>query len=138
MDWISLEYQVVAALIPPAVVAVLAWLVTMLRSVERDKQVGPWVTRLVEWAEQSIPDKSRRYAQVASMLSGRFPHLHSHEVEVLIESEVHALKVALAQVSVSPATSPADPPAAAVAILSPGSANLPAGTTLSVVPGGQG
>jgi hypothetical protein len=131
MDWVGLEYQVAAAVIPPAVVAVLALLVDWLRRMERDKQVGPWVTRLVEWAEQSIPDKSRRYAQVASMLSARFPHLKGHVVEVLIESEVHALKLALAQVNMSPATSPPDPPAAAPV-------PAEAAPALSVVQGGQG
>ena len=60
------------------------------------------------WAEQALPEKSVRYAQVATLLSERFPGLPARDVEVLIESEVHALKQ-LAAVSGQPSAAGAAP-----------------------------
>jgi hypothetical protein len=141
MDWVGLEYQVVAAVVPPAVVAILAFLVDHLRRLERDKQIGPWLARLVMWAQQSIPDKSQRYAEVASLLSTRFPHLQAHEVEVLIESEVQALKLALGRVT-SAVPAPPDLPGAAATPVASTAGSLRADAVevapaLTVVQGGQ-
>jgi hypothetical protein len=104
---VSAEYGALAAVAGPVTVAVLGWLLRQLLLHLRDAQARAYVARLVAWAEQAIPDKSERYAQVAALLSRRFPALPAGDVQVLIESEVHALKQ-LSAVS-------GQPPAAGVA-----------------------
>jgi hypothetical protein len=78
----------------------------------RDAQARAYVGQLVAWAEQAIPDKSERYAQVATLLSQRYPGLPERDMQVLIESAVHALKQ-LSVVSTQPPTAGAQPTASA-------------------------
>src|ERR671925_1561073 len=86
----------------PLTAAVLGWLLRQLMLHLRDAQERAYVGQLVAWAQQAIPEKSERYAQVATLLSQRFPGLPASDVQVLIESEVHALKQ-LSVVSAQPA-----------------------------------
>ena len=105
---VSAEYGVLAVAAGPVTVAVLGWLLRQLLLHLRDAQARAYVGRLVTWAQQAIPDKSERYAQVATLLSQRFPGLPAHDVEVLIESEVHALKQ-LSAISGQPSSAAAPP-----------------------------
>jgi hypothetical protein len=57
--------------------------------------VAGYAARLVAWAQQAVPEKSARYHQVAELMAQRFPGLTGEEIEVLIESEVHALKAVI-------------------------------------------
>jgi len=95
----SAEYGALAVAAGPVTAAVLGWLLRQLMLHLRDAQARAYVGQLVAWAQQTIPDKSERYAQVATLLSQRFPGLPASDAEVLIESEVHVLK----QVSVDSA-----------------------------------
>jgi hypothetical protein len=88
----SAEYGALAVAAGPVTAAVLGWLLRQLMLHLRDAQARAYVGQLVAWAEQAIPDKSERYAQVATLLSQRIPGLPESDVQVLIESEVHALK----------------------------------------------
>ena|SRR5437870_2264436 len=105
---VSAEYGVLAAAAGPLTVAVLGWLMRQLMLHLRDAQARAYVGRLVAWAQQAIPDNSERYAQVATLLSQRFPGLPARDVEVLIESEVHALKQ-LSVISGQPSSAAAAP-----------------------------
>ena len=98
----SAEYGALAVAAGPVTAAVVGWLLRQLMLHLRDARARAYVGQLVAWAQQAIPDKSERYAQVATLLSERFPGLPARDVEVLIESEVHALKQ-LAAVSGQPA-----------------------------------
>jgi hypothetical protein len=109
----SVEYGALAVAAGPVTAAVLGWLLRQLMLHLRDAHVRAYVGQLVAWAEQAIPDKSERYAQVATLLSQRVPRLPASDVQVLIESEVHALKQ-LSVVSAPPTAGNAQPaPAAA-------------------------
>ena len=111
----SAEYGALAVAAGPVTAAVLGWLLRQLILHLRDAQARAYVGQLVAWAQQAIPEKSERYAQVATLLSQRFPGLPASDVQVLIESEVHALKQ-LSVVSAQPAAGGAQPaPAAAPA-----------------------
>jgi hypothetical protein len=88
----SAEYGALAAAAGPVTAAVLGWLLRQLMLHLRDAQARAYVGQLVAWAQQVIPEKSERYAQVATLLAQRFPGLPASDVQVLIESEVHALK----------------------------------------------
>jgi hypothetical protein len=88
----SAEYGALAVAAGPVTAAVLGWLLRQLVLHLRDAQERAYVGQLVAWAQQAIPEKSERYAQVATLLSQRFPGLPASDVQVLIESEVHALK----------------------------------------------
>ena len=88
----SAEYGALAVAAGPVTAAVLGWLLRQLMLHLRDAQARAYVGQLVAWAQQAIPEKSERYAQVATLLSQRFPGLPASDVQVLIESEVHALK----------------------------------------------
>lgn len=111
----SAEYGALAVAAGPVTAAVLGWLLRQLMLHLRDAQARAYVGQLVAWAQQVIPEKSERYAQVATLLSQRFPGLPASDVQVLIESEVHALKQ-LSVVSAQPAAVSAQPaPAAAPA-----------------------
>ena len=88
----SAEYAALAVAAGPVTAAVLGWLLRQLILHLRDAQARAYVGQLVAWAQQVIPEKSERYAQVATLLSQRFPGLPASDVQVLIESEVHALK----------------------------------------------
>ena len=111
----SAEYGALAVAAGPVTAAVLGWLLRQLILHLRDAQARAYVGQLVAWAQQVIPEKSERYAQVATLLSQRFPGLPASDVQVLIESEVHALKQ-LSVVSAQPAVVSAQPaPAAAPA-----------------------
>lgn len=106
MDWskvIGVEAQALAVLLPPLTIAAVGWLLSLLRAHIQNAAVRAEVSRLVAWAQQTIPATSERYAQVATMLEQRFPALHARDIEVLIESEVHALKSAGAPPAVVPA-----------------------------------
>jgi hypothetical protein len=109
----SAEYGALAVAAGPVTAAVLGWLLRQLMLHLRDAQARAYVGQLVAWAEQAIPDKSERYAQVATLLSQRFPGLPESDVQVLIESEVHALKQ-LSVVTAQPAAGNAQPTPAAV------------------------
>ena len=98
----SAEYGALAVAAGPVTAAVLGWLLRQLMLHLQDARARAYVGQLVAWAQQAIPDKSERYAQVATLLSERFPGLPARDGEVLIESEVHALKQ-LAAVSGQPA-----------------------------------
>ena len=111
----SAEYGALAAAAGPVTAAVLGWLLRQLMLHLGDARARAYVGQLVAWAQQAIPEKSERYAQVATLLSQRFPGLAASDVQVLIESEVHALKQ-LSVVSAQPAAGRAQPaPAAAPA-----------------------
>jgi hypothetical protein len=111
----SAEYGALAVAAGPVTAAVLGWLLRQLVLHLRDAQERAYVGQLVAWAQQVIPEKSERYAQVATLLAQRFPGLPASDVQVLIESEVHALKQ-LSVVSAQPTAGSAQPaPAAAPA-----------------------
>src|SRR2546430_15813460 len=88
----SAEYGALAVAAGRVTAAVVGWLLRQLMLHLRDARARAYVGQLVAWAEQAIPEKSERYAQAATLLSERFPGLPARDVEVLIESEVHALK----------------------------------------------
>src|SRR5437763_4038886 len=88
----SAEYGALAVAAGPVTAAVLGWLLRQLMLHLHDAQARAYVGQLVAWAQQVIPEKSERYAQVATLLSQRFPGLPESDMQVLIESEVHALK----------------------------------------------
>jgi hypothetical protein len=106
----SAEYGALAVAAGPVTAAVLGWLLRQLMLHLRDAQARAYVGQLVAWAQQVIPEKSERYAQVATLLSQRFPGLPESDMQVLIESEVHALKQ-LSAVSGQPAVVSAQPTA---------------------------
>src|SRR5947207_7319807 len=108
----SAEYGALAVAAGPVTAAVLGWLLRQLMLHLGDARARAYVGQLVAWAQQAIPDKSERYARVATLLSQRFPGLPVGDMEVLIESEVHALKQ-LAAVSGQPAAVSAQPSTAA-------------------------
>lgn len=89
---IGLEYRAVALLAAPLTSLIACWLLRYVLGHLRDRRVAGYAARLVSWAEQSIPTKSARYGEVAALLSRRFPALSGEQIEVLIESEVLALK----------------------------------------------
>ena len=89
---IGLEYRALALLAAPVTSAVAGWLLRYVLGHLKDRRVAGYVARLVAWAEQAIPEKSARYGEVAALLSRRFPALTGEQIEVLIESEVRALK----------------------------------------------
>ena len=89
---IGLEYRAVALLAAPLTSLVAGRLLRYLLGHLQDRRVAAYTARLVSWAQQSIPEKSARYAEVAALLSRRFPALTGAQLEVLIESEVRALK----------------------------------------------
>ena len=109
----SAEYGALAVAAGPVTAAVLGWLLRQLMLHLRDAQARAYVGQLVAWAQQAIPEKSERYAQVATLLSQRFPGLPASDVQVLIESEVHALKQ-LSVVTAQPAAGNAQSTPAAV------------------------
>jgi hypothetical protein len=109
----SAEYGALAVAAGPVTAAVLGWLLRQLMLHLRDAQARAYVGQLVAWAQQVIPEKSERYAQVARLLAQRFPGLPESDMQVLIESEVHALKQ-LSVVSAQPAAGNAQPAPAAV------------------------
>ena len=104
----SAEYGALAVAAGPVTAAVVGWLLRQLMLHLRDARARAYVGQLVAWAQQAIPDKSERYARVATLLSQRFPGLPVGDMEVLIESEVHALKQ-LAAVSGQPSAAGAAP-----------------------------
>src|SRR5438105_11719647 len=104
----SAEYGALAVAAGPVTAAVLGWLLRQLMLHLRDAQARAYVGQLVAWAAQAIPEKSERYAQVATLLSQRFPGLPASDVQVLIESEVHALKQ-LSVISGQPSSAAAAP-----------------------------
>ena len=118
----SAEYGALAVAAGPVTAAVLGWLLRQLMLHLRDAQARAYVGQLVAWAQQVIPEKSERYAQVATLLSQRFPGLPESDMQVLIESEVHALKQ-LAAVSGQPAAGSAQPSAVSA---QPSTAGAPA------------
>ena len=89
---LGLEYQVIAMGAAPLTSLVLGWLFRLLGAQARDRGAARYAGRLVAWAQQAIPDKSARYHEVAALLARRFPMLSGEQLEVLIESEVHAIK----------------------------------------------
>ena len=89
---VGLEYQVIAMGAAPLTSLVLGWLFRLLSARARERGAASYAGRLVAWAQQAIPDKSARYHEVAALLARRFPMLSGEQLEVLIESEVHAIK----------------------------------------------
>lgn len=92
---IGLEYQALALAAGPLASMTTGWGLRQVMLHLRDRRAAGYVTRLVAWAEQAIPDRSARYHEVAALLSRRFPMLSGEQMEVLIESEVLGLKTAL-------------------------------------------
>ncbi len=92
---IGLEYQALALAAGPLASLGAGWGLRQALLHLRDQRAAGYVTRLVAWAEQAIPDRSARYHEVAALLSRRFPMLSGEQMEVLIESEVLGLKTAL-------------------------------------------
>jgi hypothetical protein len=92
---IGLEYEALALAAGPLTTLAVGWLARQATTRLRDQRAAGYTARLVAWAAQVIPDKSARYAEVAGLLSRRFPMLSGEQIEVLIESEVLGLKSAL-------------------------------------------
>lgn len=92
---IGLEYQAALLAAAPLTTLAVGWVSRQLVAHLRDRRAAAYAARLVAWAEQAIPAKSARYAEVAALLSRRFPMLSGEQLEVLIESEVLGLKTAL-------------------------------------------
>src|SRR5438067_13574313 len=80
----SAEYGALAVAAGPVTAAVVGWLLRQLMLHLRDARARGYVTQLVAWAEQTIPDKSERYAQVATRPSQRFPGLPASDAAALI------------------------------------------------------
>ncbi len=89
---IVLEYQVLALAAGPMTSLAIGWALRQLLAHLRDRSMAGYAARLVAWAQQAVPEESARYHQVAELLAQRFPGLSGEQIEVLIESEVHALK----------------------------------------------
>src|SRR5262249_7157751 len=89
---IAMEYQVLALVGGPLTSLAIGWAARQVLAHLRDRRAAGYAARLVAWAQQAVPDKSARYHQVAELLARRFPGLTGEQIEVLIESEVHALK----------------------------------------------
>ena len=100
---IGLEYEALAVAAGPLTTLAVGWLARQVTTRLRDQRTAGYTARLVARAAQVIPDKSARYAEVAGLLSRRFPMLSGEQIEVLIESEVLGLKSALR--AAAPATS---------------------------------
>lgn len=141
------EAQLLAVALPPLSLAVLSWVWRQVALRLRDARARGYVGQLVGWAQQAIPEKSQRYVEVSALLSRRYPWLKATDVEVLIESEVHALKsvhpaLGAAPVVTAPVT--VDPVPAVIADGVPsGSVDVSAAAPLApvsvaVVSGGQG
>ncbi len=92
---IGLEYEALALIAGPLTTLAAGWVLRQVLAHLGDRRAAGYAARLVAWAEQAIPDKSARYHEVAALLSRRFPALSGEQLEVLIESEVHALKAGL-------------------------------------------
>ncbi len=90
-----LEYQALALAGAPLTSLAVTWVVRQVLLHLRDRRAAAYAARLVAWAEQAIPARSARYAEVAALLSRRFPMFSGEQLEVLIESEVLSLKTAL-------------------------------------------
>ncbi len=90
-----LEYQALAVAGAPLTSLAVTWVVRQVLLHLRDRRAAAYAARLVAWAEQAIPARSARYAEVAALLSRRFPMFSGEQLEVLIESEVLSLKTAL-------------------------------------------
>ena len=90
-----LEYQALAVAGAPLTSLAVTWVVRQVLLHLRDRRAEACAARLVAWAEQAIPARSARYAEVAALLSRRFPMFSGEQLEVLIESEVLSLKTAL-------------------------------------------
>ncbi len=138
---IDLEYRALLLAGPPLLSAACAGGLRLLAARRRDKGAAAWAARLVAWAEQAVPARSGRYAAVAALLSRRFPVLSGEQIEVLIESEVLALKKAVREAT--PALGgPAIPPRAAASPETPPAVpTVPASTQglrLGGVPTGAG
>jgi len=99
---IDLEYKALLLAGPPLLSAACAGALRLLGTQQRDKGAAAWATRLVAWAEQAVPVRSARYAAVAALLTRRFPALSGERIEVLIESEVLALKKAVRETMQGP------------------------------------
>jgi len=90
-----LEYQALAVAGAPLTSLAVTWVLRQVLLHLRDRRAAAYAARLVAWAEQAIPARSARYAEVAALLSRRFPMFSGEQLEVLIESEVLSLKTAL-------------------------------------------
>ncbi len=90
-----LEYQALAVVGAPLTSLAVTWVLRQVLLHLRDRRAAAYAARLVAWAEQAIPARSARYAEVAALLSRRFPMFSGEQLEVLIESEVLSLKTAL-------------------------------------------
>lgn len=111
---VDLEYKALLLAGPPLLSAVCAGGMRWLAAHQRDRRAAAWTARLVAWAEQAVPARSARYAAVAALLSRRFPALSGEQIEVLIESEVLALKKAIRAAAPTP-SDPLVPPRTALA-----------------------
>jgi hypothetical protein len=94
--FVRAEYQYLAAAAPGLTTLIVGALLRWLFVCVRGRAIRADVARLVRWAAQTIPATSQRYGEVAALLSKRWPGLSGEQIEVLIQSEVHALKQALA------------------------------------------
>ncbi len=103
---IGLEYEALALAAGPATALAVGWLARQMTTRLRDQRAAGYTARLVAWAAQVVPDKSARYAEVAGLLSRRFPMLSGEQIEVLIESEVLGLKSALRTAAPAASTAP--------------------------------
>jgi len=124
-----LEYQALAVVGAPLTSLAVTWVVRQVLLHLRDRRAAAYAARLVAWAEQAIPARSARYAEVAALLSRRFPMFSGEQLEVLIESEVLSLKTALASAAVATtATGRTATVAAAVAVTAPAPTESETGT----------
>ncbi len=132
-----LEYQALAVVGAPLTSLAVTWVVRQVLLHLRDRRAAAYAARLVAWAEQAIPARSARYAEVAALLSRRFPMFSGEQLEVLIESEVLSLKTALraapasaavATTATATATGRTATVAAAVAVTAPAPTESETGT----------
>jgi len=128
-----LEYQALAVVGAPLTSLAVTWVVRQVLLHLRDRRAAAYAARLVAWAEQAIPARSARYAEVAALLSRRFPMFSGEQLEVLIESEVLSLKTALRAAPASAAvattaTGRTATVAAAVAVTAPAPTESETGT----------
>jgi len=128
-----LEYQALAVVGAPLTSLAVTWVVRQVLLHLRDRRAAAYAARLVAWAEQASPARSARYAEVAALLSRRFPMFSGEQLEVLIESEVLSLKTALRAAPASAAvattaTGRTATVAAAVAVTAPAPTESETGT----------
>ncbi len=121
---VKLEVEALTLVGGPLTSIVIGWLLRQLALRLRDKRAVSDAARLVAWAQQTIPDKSARYDEVAGLLSRRYGYLDATGLEVLIESEVLAVKAALRDTPLTTATAlpGGTAPSAPAGVATPGTA----------------